>query len=244
MDNKRILIAETSVEFSESLREILSPAYAVQICNSGLSVMSLLEEFDPDVLVMDLALPGIDGISLLKQISVLPTRPCILLTTCFMSRYVETAISGLGVDLVILKPCMVEILAERIEDLTQAQEPQVVMPLRSRPTVSAMLMDLNLPAKRRGFTYLEQAIKLHMERPTRALTKVIYPQIAKEHGGKSEAVERAIRQMIRETWKSRDDRVWRMYFCAGREGVIPCPTNGEFISRIAECYRQVREEQA
>jgi ABC-type amino acid transport substrate-binding protein len=143
MDNKRILIAETSVEFSESLREILSPAYAVQICNSGLSVMSLLEEFDPDVLVMDLALPGIDGISLLKQISVLPTRPCILLTTCFMSRYVETAISGLGVDLVILKPCMVEILAERIEDLTQAQEPQVVMPLRSRPTVSAMLMDLN-----------------------------------------------------------------------------------------------------
>ena len=132
MENKKILIAETSLEFSESLREILTLEHTVQMCNSGLSVMSLLEDFCPDVLVMDLALPGIDGISLLKQIAALPVRPCILLTTCFMSRYVETAISGLGVDMVILKPCKVEILAERIRDLTQEEVPQAVMQLQSR----------------------------------------------------------------------------------------------------------------
>lgn len=244
MENKKILIAETSVEFSGSLCEILSGDYTLRVCHGGLPVMGLLEEFSPDVLVMDLALPGMDGISLLKQISVLPSRPRILVTTCFMSSYVEAAIAGFGVDLVVLKPCKVEILAERIHDLTQEEESRMTMRFQNRTTVASMLMDLNLPSKRRGFVYLEQAIKLHLERPTQALTKTVYPEIAKEHYSQSEAVERAIRQVIHESWEKRDDRVWRMYFSAGREGVIPRPTNAEFISRLAERYRLIREEQA
>lgn len=244
MENKKILIAETSVEFSESLCEFLSTDHSLRVCHNGLSVMDLLETFCPDVLVVDLALPGMDGISLLKQIAALPAHPKLLVTTCFMSSYVEAAIGSLGVDLVVLKPCKVEILAEHIRDLMQEEETPAMMRLQSRATVASMLMELNLPAKRRGFTYLEKAIKLHLERPTQALTKTVYPEIAKEHYTQSEAVERAIRQVIHESWQKRDDRVWRMYFSPGREGVIPRPTNAEFISRLAERYRLIREEQA
>jgi DNA-binding response OmpR family regulator len=68
MGDKKILIAESSVEFSEPLCDILEMHYDVCVCHSGLSVKGLLEDFLPDVLVMDLALPGLDGISLLKQI--------------------------------------------------------------------------------------------------------------------------------------------------------------------------------
>ena len=57
-------------------------------------------------------------------------------------------------------------------------------------------------------------------------------------------MERAIRQVIHESWDKRDDRVWRMYFACGREGMIPRPTNAEFISRLAERYRQSLEREA
>jgi DNA-binding response OmpR family regulator len=66
MDAKKILIAETSLEFSEQLCDILENRYDLRVCYSGLMAKELLEEFCPDVLVMDLALPGLDGISLLK----------------------------------------------------------------------------------------------------------------------------------------------------------------------------------
>lgn len=244
MGNKKILIAETSMEFAAALCERLGRQYDLRVCHNGISVKGLLETACPDVLVMDLALPGIDGISILKQIIAMPYRPRILVTTCFMSHYVESAIAGLGVDMIVLKPCKVELLAERIEDLSEDEDSETMMRLHPRSTIGTMLMDLNLPSKRRGYTYLEKAIQLYLEQPARALTKSIYPEIAREHYANGQAVERAIRQVVHESWEKRDDKVWRMYFSPGREGVIPRPTNAEFISRLAERYKQVREEQA
>ena len=244
MGDKKILIAESFVEFSEPLCDILEMHYDVCMCHSGLSVKGLLEDFLPDVLVMDLALPGLDGISLLKQICTMQVRPRILLTTCFMSPYVETVISGLGVDLVVLKPCKAEVLAERIEDLLEDEEPHLLMRLQSRSSVSSMLLELNIPSKRRGFVYLEKGIRQYLKQPGQALTKTLYPDLAREHYTQPEAVERAIRQVIHESWAKRDDRVWRMYFTPGREGIIPRPTNAEFISGLAERYKQTQQRQA
>lgn len=243
MKDKKILIAETSLEFSEQLCDILDESYRLSVCYSGLAVKTRLEDFCPDVLVMDLALPGMDGISLLKQICTMPLRPRILLTTCFMSNYVETAIAGLGVDMVVLKPCNVEILAERIEDMLE-EEPHPMIRLQPRTTVASMLMELNIPSKRRGFTYLEKSIRQYLKQPGQALTKTIYPNVAQASFTQPEAVERAIRQVVHESWAKRNDKVWRMYFSPGREGVIPRPTNAEFISRLAERYRETQERQA
>ena len=244
MEKKKILIAETSMEFSEWLCKSLGQAYDIQTCYSGLAVKKLLEENCPDVLVMDLTLPGIDGISLLRQLATLNCRPRVLLTTCFLSPYVEAAIAELGVDMVVLKPCKVELLVERIQDLSDDEKLQPFMRFQHRHTIGGMLMELNLPSKRRGFTYLEQAIKLYLEQPAQALTKVIYPNLAKDYDTNTDAVERAIRQVIHESWATRDDSVWRMYFCVSKTGSVPRPTNAEFISRIAERYRLAREEQA
>lgn len=241
MGPKKILIAETSTEFAECLCDHLGSRYALRVCHSGLSVKGLLENFQPDVLVMDLALPGLDGISLLQQISSYPGRPKILLTTCFLSPYVESAISGFGVDMVVLKPCRLEILTERIRDLAEEDEFPALIRHHHRSTISNMLMDLNIPSKRRGFVYLEQCIRLYLEQPGRALTKAIYPDLAREYFTQPEAVERAIRQVIHESWDKRNDQMWRLYFCPGKEGIIPRPTNAEFISRLAERYRHSEE---
>lgn len=244
MEAKKILIAETSAEFAECLCDHLGDGYALRVCHNGLLVKELLEEFRPDVLVMDLALPGLDGISLLQQICPLSIRPRILVTTCFMSPYVEAVIAGFRVDMVMLKPCRVEILAERILDLAEDDEPQLQMRLKPRSTVANMLLDLNIPSKRRGFAYLELGIRLYLENPGQALTKTIYPDVAKEFYTQPEAVERAVRQVIHESWDRRNDKMWRLYFCPGKEGRIPRPTNAEFISRLAERYRQSLEDKA
>jgi two-component system response regulator (stage 0 sporulation protein A) len=207
-------------------------------------VQTVLDEFYPDVLVLDLTLPGIDGLSLMKRIRSMYERPRVLLTTCFMSAYVETAISGLGVDMVMLKPCDAEIIAEQIEDLLYGVQPRLIPAPEHRVSVRSMLMELNVPAKRRGFTYLEKCIRQYLKNPGQSLTKGIYPNVAQVHDTKPEAVERAIRQAVHESWENRNDSIWRMYFNPGREGKIPRPTNAEFISRLAEQYRNVQEKLA
>jgi two-component system response regulator (stage 0 sporulation protein A) len=241
---KKILIAEASTELSEHLCNCLGTEYVLQVCHSGLSVAGMLENFQPDVLVMDLALPGLDGISLLKQITVLPCRPRILVTTCFMSSYVEASIAQLGVDLVVLKPCKAEILVERIQELTQEDDSLLALHLQPHSSIASMLMHLNIPSKRRGFTYLERGIQLYMQLPCQTLTKTLYPDLAREYFTQPEAVERAIRQVIHESWAKRDDKVWRLYFSIGREGIIPRPTNAEFISQLAEHHKQAQERRA
>lgn len=243
MKEKKILIAETASEFADQLCEVLGRDYTLHVCHDGLSVTGLLEELCPHVLVMDLTLPGMDGISLLKQICTMPCRPRIVLTTCFMSSYVEAAIASLGVDMVMLKPCRVESIAERIEDLTQ--EPSCLK-LKRTPgsSITSILLELKIPTKRRGFAYLEKAVCYYLQQPWQALTKDIYPQIAREYFTQPAAVERAIRQVIHESWAGRDEKVWQKYFTPNHRGDIPRPTNAEFISLLAEICRQSQEKYA
>lgn len=244
MDVKKVLIADTAVEFCQVLAQTLEGSFALRICHNGLEAEELLQFYRPDVLVMDLALPGLDGIALLQRIQAMSHRPKILLTTRFFSPYIEHAISSFGVDMVLIKPCNISAVADRVFDLADSWELPAAAPVVPKTCVSSMLMDLEIPSKRRGFIYLEMCIELYMENPGLPLTKAIYPAVAKKYNSQGEAVERAIRQVIHETWAHRDDRVWRMYFNAGRDGILPRPTNAEFISRLAERQRQSHRELA
>lgn len=244
MKEKRILIAEALPEFASRLCELLDGNYRLRVCHNGSLVQTVLDEFYPDVLVLDLTLPGIDGLSLMKRIRSMYFRPRVLLTTCFMSTYVEMAIAGLGVDMVMLKPCNAEILVEQVEDMLYGTQPRQIPRPKPRATVASMLMDLNVPSNRRGFAYLEKCIRQYLNNPGQSLTKGIYPNVAQAHYTQPEAVERAIRQVVHESWENRNDGVWRMYFSPGREGRIPRPTNSEFISRLAEQYRNTQEKRA
>lgn len=241
---KKILIADSSVEFCTSLAEALNNQFTLRICHDGLEAETMLRTFVPDLLVMDLALSNLDGIALLERISTLHNRPKILLTTRFISPYIEHAISGFGVDLVVVKPCNISALVDRILDMTDSEEAPASVSSWQQSSISAMLMDLNIPSKRRGFTYLEMCIRLYTQMPGQPITKAIYPQVAQMYHTKIDAVERAMRQVIHETWKKRDEKVWRMYFRPGREGIIPRPTNAEFISRLAELQKQEMSQEA
>ena len=108
------------------------------------------------------------------------------------------------------------------------------MPADPGSRASALLLTLGIPPKLRGFAYLKEAVILYREDPLQSVTKVLYPEVAKRCGCAPMHVERSIRSAIDAGWKRRDEQVWRLYFQADREGGIRRPSNGEFISRLAD----------
>lgn len=243
MDTRKLLVADASASFCTALTEALGGAYELRICNDGLQAREMLESFRPDILVTDLALPGLDGISLLKAAGYAPKRPAILVTTRFLSPYIESAIEGLGVDYLMLKPCDMRALVERIRDLTQCECTAIPLPC-ARTSVLNMLLALNVPVNRKGYQYLETAIELFEKDPQQSVTKVLYPAVAKICGGSRDSVERAIRSAIEAAWNRRDEKVWRLYFMPCRSGTVPRPTNRAFIATMADLLGRQEHRQA
>lgn len=97
------------------------------------------------------------------------------------------------------------------------------------------LLDLGVPAHIKGYRYLVTALSLVIENPDiqEAITKELYPQIAKTHNSTGSRVERAIRHAVECAWDRGDLDVLKRYFgntiscCKGK------PTNSEFIAQVA-----------
>lgn len=241
METQKLLVADASVSFCCALSDKLGGAFDLRICADGLRARELLQTFCPDVLVVDLTLPGLDGISVLKAATAQPKRPALLALTRFCSPYIENVLSELGVDYLMYKPCDMTALAERILDLSCCGSPEPVA--QPRTVVGNMLMALEIPINRRGYGCLEAAIELYERNPSQSITKELYPAVAKLCGGNRASVERAMRGVIHEAWQRRDERVWRLYFRTDRSGVVPRPTNLAFISTLAATLRRQNGEQ-
>ena len=242
METRKLLVADASVSFCAALTGALGGTFELRTCHDGLQARTLLESFQPDILVTDLALPGLDGISLLKAASNESKRPALLVTTGFFSPYIENAIAEVGVDYLMLKPCDLRAMVERIQDLSQCDCAAIHLPC-ARTTISNILMALDVPVKRKGYQYLESAIELFEKDPQQSMTKVLYPAVAKMYGTSRESVERAIRSAIQGAWDDRDEKVWRLYFQPCRNGMVPRPTNKAFIAALAELLgRQERQQ--
>lgn len=93
-----------------------------------------------------------------------------------------------------------------------------------------ILLEVDIPTRRHGFDYVEEAILLWYEDPMRLLTKEIYPAIAKDYQPSAtvQQVDKTIARAIEKAWLKRDG-IWELYFSQSQK-----PTNTEFISRMAK----------
>lgn len=240
METRKLLMADPSPGFCAAVSEALGGSFCVRICSDGLQALTLLESFQPDILVTDLALPGLDGVSVLKAAAGATRRPAVLVLTRFYSPYVENVISGIGADYLMLKPCDIRALVERIHDLIQCNG-TVAVPA-PRTAMGNALLALGIAAGRKGYAYLEDIVELYRQDPGRSLTKELYPAVGRLHRTNGISVERAIRGVIQTAWEQRDESLWRCYFTPARDGSIPRPTNRTFIATVAEVLegRQTR----
>lgn len=234
MEMLKLLIADGTEDFRQALADALRGAYYVRTCSDGREALEQLRSYGPDVLVLDLMLPGLDGISLLQQAAAAGMCPMVLATSRFINDYVLEAVERMGVGYLMLKPCDVNATVARIADLSG----RIRQPLLSRPDqksqVSNLLLALGIPTKLRGYAYLREAVLLMAARPGQSITKELYPTVGELCGTTAMHVERSVRSAITAAWERRDERLWGLYFPPDSAGNLARPTNAAFISRLAD----------
>ena len=237
MDQHTVLIADSSEEFCRELQSTLRWLCDVRTCCSGSQALTLLSDLHPDILVLDLMLPELDGISVLKALEASGDHPVILATTCLITDYIVEAAERLSVHYLLVKPCDTRATAARIQEqlnlLDAAQADHTDIHFK----ISGLLLMMGFSVKLKGFRYLQEAISQVLLEPDQSITKELYPGVAQVCDTAGAQVERSIRGAILDAWKRRDDRIWQLYFPPDREGIIPKPTNAAFITRIADGLR-------
>jgi len=235
MEALKLLIADGTEDFRIALAEALRDSYRIRECSDGIQAMELLNSFRPDLLVLDLMLPGMDGISLLQKMIGSAHRPMVLATSRFQSDYVTDTVSRLGVGYMMMKPCDIRATVARIRDLSQGLRPTVICRPDPETFVSNILLTLGFATNLRGYLYLREAVPIMARDPKQSITKELYPTVGKLFGVDAANVERSIRSAITAAWLRRDDRIWSFYFLPDADGQIRKPTNGNFITRLASC---------
>ena len=238
-----ILIADNSEEFCVSLSAALQRTERFAIVGTacdGEQAMQLLEERKPDILVLDLMLAKKDGLSILKSMAAWERRPAVVATSGFMTDYVASAAAGLGVAYLILKPCDMDALVDRLEELRGDAGRSI--PIRRAPgqsieaLVTGIIHEIGVPAHIKGYQYLREAIIIAVNDMDviNAITKVLYPQVAKTFQTTPSRVERAIRHAIEVAWDRGDLDTLQRFFGYTVSNTKGKPTNSEFIALIAD----------
>lgn len=243
MKRRKVLLADPSPEFSDSLLRLLIDDFEVWTCRDGAQALTMLDTLCPDVLVTDLALPGVDGLSVLRAAAGMTNRPALLVTSCFRSPFIHDALGQIGIDYMMLKPCDVRYLAERVRDLCPCDSDERQLPTRYDST-SRFLLALGIPAGRRGYAYLQIIIEMYRRDPGRSFTKDLYPTAGRSYGANGAAVERSVRSAIETAWLKRDELVWRQYFPTSQFGLLTKPTNRTFIATVAAALENQQRQGA
>lgn len=246
MERLKLLIAEGTEDFRLALADALRSAYTLRECCDGVKALEMMRAFRPDVVVLDLMMPGLDGITLLQRAVRDGLHPVVLATTRFHNDYVVEAAQELGVAYIMVKPCDIAATMARLEDLSQRIHPPLVVRQDPVDYVSNVLIALGIPTKLRGYGYLREAIFLMAKDPTQSITKVLYPAVAEIYRKENDRidtkhVERSIRSAIEKAWERRDEALWQQYFPLDGDGQLRRPSNGTFISRIADDLRREME---
>ena len=228
---QKLMIIDGSEYFVAALEDALADEFHISSCCDGEAALDLIQRICPDILVINLSLPHKDGITLLQQSQFHPS--IILAITGYISSYIEHRLGELGVDYTMLMPSLTA-LCLRIRDLAQHASAQASADDPHSITAHHLHL-LNIPTHRDGYRHLLVAIPLFAKNPQQFMTKELYPQVAKLCGCRDgRAVEHSIRKAIHAAWEHRDNTIWRKFFIPGPRGSIPCPSNKEFICRLAE----------
>ena len=102
--------------------------------------------------------------------------------------------------------------------------------------VTDVIHEIGVPAHIKGYQYLREAIILTIRDMDmiNAVTKVLYPEVARKFSTTPSRVERAIRHAIEVAWDRGDIEVLQKYFGYTVSNIKGKPTNSEFIAMIAD----------
>ena len=251
----RVLLADPNPEFCKMLTELLERERDMEVIGStgdGLEAQELIQSQRPDVVLLDLVLARLDGLSLLQRLNRDGLRTHVIVLSGFVNSKVVMDCASLGADYFMPKPCDTQTLLGRIRQAAGREERSAVpagvdcRAVRSsalqdadaelEAMVTEIIHEIGVPAHIKGYQYLREAIILTIRDMDmiNAVTKVLYPEVAKRFGTTPSRVERAIRHAIEVAWDRGDIEVLQKYFGYTVSNIKGKPTNSEFIAMIAD----------
>ncbi|WP_165611986.1 sporulation transcription factor Spo0A [Alicyclobacillus tolerans] len=258
-----VLIADDNREFADLLAEFLSTQSDMNVTGvayNGTDVLELVREQAPDVIVLDIIMPVLDGISTIERLSEQNHQkmPKIIMLTAFGQEHVTRRAAELGVSYFILKPFDMATLAERIRQIVFSSNAPVAAtvsfaPMSATPSISGstvakksvdaqitqIIHEIGVPAHIKGYHYLREAIGIVYDDVDilGSITKILYPRIAERYKTTPSRVERAIRHSIEVAWGRGNMDAIRTVFGYTVSASKTKPTNSEFIAMIADKLR-------
>jgi two-component system, response regulator, stage 0 sporulation protein A len=249
----RVAIVDDNKDFAALLEEYINLEVDMQVVGvfyNGKEALSLLHGLQADVLLLDLVMPQKDGLAVLEEIASFTEKPKVIVSTAFGQEETTRQALDLGASYYLLKPFDISIMVKRVREVAAQSEIQLMPEIRPKrvpvllnrvnphaetldQVITTILIELGIPAHIKGYQYIREAItKVYNDiELLGAITKILYPELAKKFNTSPNRVERAIRHAIEVGW-SRTGQAKNNIF-----GSIHKPTNSEFIAKIADKIR-------
>lgn len=249
----RVLIADADNEYASVLAKHLEDDFNIGVCgvvNDGFGVLEMIDINKPNVVIMNVILPRLDGISVLERMASRnsDTVPKFIMISSVKMEDVAQNCIDLGAGYFMMKPISHECIAKAVRRVLSGGTVQKETRLKSLRTdessdvesmVTEIIHEIGIPAHIKGYQYLRNAIIMVMENLDiiNSITKKLYPTVASNFNTTSSRVERAIRHAIEIAWDRGDTEVLNSIFGYTIANSKGKPTNSEFIAMIADRLR-------
>lgn len=269
----RVVLADDNRELVEVLKEYINRQDDMQIVGvayHGNEALELIYREQPDVVVLDIIMPHLDGLGVLEKIQNDVQKPQVIILTAFGQESMTQRAVQLGADYFVLKPFDLDTLGKRIRQLQGTESmssnlasvmlantasavngtnASISSGMMAQPSshnleveVTRMIHQMGVPAHVKGYQYLRDAIVSVVQEVSLlgAVTKELYPMIAEKYNTTPSRVERAIRHAIELAWDRGNIDFMNRFFGYTINVDRGKPTNSEFIAMVADKLRMAK----
>lgn len=262
LPNIEVMLADDNRDFVHMLQEHISAQEDMTVTGvafNGEEVLGLLRNAEraPDILILDIIMPHLDGLGVLEKLQELNLnpRPKVIMLTAFGQENITQRAVELGAAYYILKPFDIEVLVNRVRQMLNIPSSPInpaPVALAPKPSIGSLskgktldasitsiINEIGIPVHVRGYKYLREAITMvyHNIEILGSITKTLYPSIADKYETTPSRVERAIRHAIELAWARGSVQNMSELFGYTVSLNKSKPTNSEFIAMIADKLR-------
>lgn len=236
----RVLLADANEGYCALMKSVVESTGEFDLIahtGNGAEALELAGRLRPDVVIMDAVLPGLDGFDLVHELRGMV--PGLVMATGFCSQSVLLRAIQTGIHLFLPKPFTDQLLLETLRRAGRPTEERPAPAGQAEVMVSRALREVGMPAHIKGYPYTRRAILMVMEDSSlaHALTKELYPALARQFDTTPACVERSIRSAVDQMWLRGDGETQRAFFGAALDPEKGRPANGQFIAAMAEKLR-------
>ena len=230
-DKKAVWELSKSLECEENIE-------VVSVEENGIDGLEAINKYNPHIVIMELLLTGIDGFSIIDYIKECKYDIKIILTSVINQQNIVREAFDKGIDYFVVKPYDVNTIVNRVKRIIgENKNSETFSAIYSVDSIIAnSLIQLGIPASLKGYRYVATGIKRATEDQgvLEGVTKILYPDIAKEYDSTPQRVEKAIRHAIEVAWNKNSDSDLKNKFCVNLDKGRKRPTNSEFIATMSQ----------